>query len=154
MFDKRQFRSLVDRVTTEIGLYHPAATNLILGTAAQESRFGTYLRQIGGGPALGVFQVEPETESSIWHDYIVYRQSMIDSMLNILGLLGPDPLRLEGDLIYQIALCRIQYRRKPEPLPDEIDIEGLGRYWKTWWNTEAGKGTVKEFIDNYIRFVQ
>lgn len=36
------------------------AEDLVMGTAAQESRL-TYLRQLGGGPALGLWQMEPAT---------------------------------------------------------------------------------------------
>lgn len=61
-FDKNQFRSLILRVLTNVdpALCSDAAVNLLLGTAAQESEFGKYIRQIRG-PALGVFQMEPAT---------------------------------------------------------------------------------------------
>ncbi|HEV2650775.1 MAG TPA: hypothetical protein VGU69_05935, partial [Rhizomicrobium sp.] len=38
----------------------PVALNLLLGTAAQESG-GTYLAQYPTGPALGLWQIEPNT---------------------------------------------------------------------------------------------
>ena len=42
------------------------------GTAAVESRMGTYLRQIGG-PALGIWQVEPATHLDCWDNWLDYR---------------------------------------------------------------------------------
>ena len=59
-FNCLQFRDLITRVLKEVALYSPAAVNLLLGTAAQESGFGTYLRQVKG-PALSVFQIEEAT---------------------------------------------------------------------------------------------
>ena len=44
-----------------LDLWSPAAEDLVLGTAAQESGLA-YLRQIGGGPALGLWQIEPATQ--------------------------------------------------------------------------------------------
>ena len=40
-----------------------AAENLVLGTAAKESAMGQDLRQRGGGPALGIYQMEPATHT-------------------------------------------------------------------------------------------
>src|SRR5258706_9966058 len=48
-----------------IGLNSEAAINLLLGTAAQESNMGTYVKQTTG-PALGLFQCEPLTYDDIW----------------------------------------------------------------------------------------
>ena len=60
--NKNQFQNLIEKVLKEFGMYSESATNLLLGTAAQESRFGTYIKQING-PACGVFQIEPLTYS-------------------------------------------------------------------------------------------
>ena len=55
-FNKTQIEDLVERVLKEVDLYSESAVNLILGTIAQESRFGTYLKQVGSGIAKGVIQ--------------------------------------------------------------------------------------------------
>ena len=41
--------------------YTDDAINLVERTIAQESAYGKYRRQIGGGPALGISQIEPDT---------------------------------------------------------------------------------------------
>ena len=46
------------------------AENLLMGTAAQESALGEYIRQLGNGPALGIFQMEPETFDDIVRNYL------------------------------------------------------------------------------------
>jgi len=62
-FNVAQFKTLIERVLSELDpdLASPVAVKLLLGTAAQESRFGTFLHQLGGGPAKGAFQMEPAT---------------------------------------------------------------------------------------------
>ena len=50
-------------------------------------------------------------------------------------------------------MCRLKYRRDPEPLPEPDDIEGLGKTWKRVYNTHLGKGKVDEFVSNYYKYV-
>lgn len=62
-----QLRLYVIRPTLEkIELWSEAAENLLLGTTAQESHMGTYIKQVGKGPALGIYQMEPATHKDIW----------------------------------------------------------------------------------------
>ena len=70
MLDADQFTRLIIRPALKIiGLDFRAAEELLLGTALQESRL-TYLHQLGGGPALGLFQMEPGTHDDIWTNYL------------------------------------------------------------------------------------
>lgn len=152
MFDRGQFRELIEDVLHGLGLHSPGAVSLLLGTAAQESRFGTYLRQIGKGPALGVFQMEPATEQDIWKNYLHYHPDLVAKIKGVTGESGPGP-HLRWNLAYQVAMARVHYRRKNPPIPAWNNIEGLGAYWKQHYNTPIGKGTVEEFTSNYRRFV-
>ena len=64
-YDRDQFEDLIKRVLRGQNLPRKqSAIDLLLGTAAQESAFGTYLRQVNG-PALGAFQMEPATFKSV-----------------------------------------------------------------------------------------
>ncbi|KAF0118141.1 MAG: hypothetical protein FD149_866 [Rhodospirillaceae bacterium] len=77
MCDSAHFVTTVIRPTLlHLGLHSPAAEALLLGTAIQESRLGTYLRQTGGGPALGVYQMEPATHEDIWTNFLAYRPDL------------------------------------------------------------------------------
>lgn len=154
-FDLNQFRDLIIRVTNKQELCSFVSTNLLLGTAAQESAFGTYLVQCGGGPARGAFQMEvPVTEEDIWENYLSSRYYRRAAMVKICGVFSClNNGALEWNLAYQICMARLYYRRIKESFPDPDDIEGLAKYWKKWWNTEKGKGTVTEFITNYNYYV-
>ena len=52
-YDKSQFRDIVRTILHEIQLHSPEAEDIVVETCAQESQFGTYLKQLGGGPARG-----------------------------------------------------------------------------------------------------
>jgi len=60
---------------------------------------------------------------------------------------------MEWDLRLATIGCRLRYLKVKEPLPAQDDIHGMARYWKRWYNTSAGRGTVDEFIEKYHEFV-
>lgn len=133
-----------------------SAINLLMGTAAQESRFGKYLRQLHDGPALGVYQMEPATHHDIWQNYIRY-QGQLAERLSHLGYFGPATTdfdeQLVFDLRYATIMARLHYRRVPEALPPRDDVPALASYWKEHYNTHLGKGHTSEFRENYARFL-
>ena len=148
-------RNLVNSVLKQLNAeikYSIHAENLILGTAAQESAYGKYTVQIGGGPALGKFQMEEATHNDIWKNFLKYKPRLAKLVLSISGLTEPDFNALEKNDIYACAMCRVHYFRKKEPIPTTIN--GYAWYWKQFYNTSEGKGTISEFINNYIKYVK
>ena len=153
MINAKQLTELVIVPTLEyLGMNSDAAVNLMLGTLAQESAMGTYIKQIRG-PALGIYQMEPDTHQDIYESYLSYRPDLRFKLgLYTRGDHQP-PEQMITDLNYATAMARLQYFRRPEALPDAEDLVGLALYWKEYYNTIAGAGTIDEFIDNYKRYV-
>jgi len=151
MINSKQLRKYV--VVPELkrlGLHTKAAENLIMGTAAQESRLGEYLVQLGNGPARGIFQMEKATEKDIWVNYIKYKPNIRDKILQITTTKTPYYMdEIIWNLRYAVAMSRIHYLRVKEKLPDHDDVGALARYWKKYYNTSLGRGTTEEFIKNY-----
>lgn len=152
-----ELRQYIIRPTLQnLDLWSPAAENLLLGTAAQESQLGYYLVQ-RNGPALGIYQIEPATHRDVWTHYLSYRLPLADrvSKLTVSSpkLTVPDTM-LITNLAYTTAIARIIYQRAAQPLPPADDIEQLANYWKQHFNTPLGKGTVIEFIQNYKEYIQ
>lgn len=149
-----QLRELVVIPTLEwIVLYSLAAEQLVMGTAAQESKF-RHIKQLGEGPALGLWQMEPATHKDIWDNYLFYNQTLSS---RVGSMIGHYPLirvnNLIGNLYYACAMCRIHYRRVKSALPKAGDVEGMAKYWKIYYNTRLGKGTEAEYIANWNKFV-
>lgn len=138
-----------------LNLWSEAAENLLLGTAAQESALGTYIHQLGKGPALGIYQMEPNTHKDIHSNFLKYRDELRNKIANLAGYSpsGNAEDDLVGNLYYATAMCRVHYLRVPKPLPAANNIEGLAAYWKKYYNTPLGAGTEQQFIDNYKKYV-
>jgi hypothetical protein len=133
-----------------IDLWSVVAEDLVMGTAAQESRF-QYLEQLRG-PAIGLFQMEPATFQHLWKN-VIPRYPRIMRGLQGMTVNSPAPTEMAWNLRFAAAMCRVHYYAKPDPLPLTSDPRELGLYWKRHYNTFLGKGTVDEFVDNYKRYV-
>lgn len=131
-----------------IGLGSPAAEMLLIGTCAQESRMGLYRVQKGGGPALGIFQMEPNTAADIWASFLIYRESLareIRGMLAASDDLIP-PLRTND--LYACAMARVEFDRAKPPLPAFGDLDAMADYYLRFYN-RGGKATAAEFKTNF-----
>ena len=151
MIDPKQFRLLIVLPALEkIGLWSEEAENLVMGTAAQESRL-TYIKQLGKGPALGLFQMEPATHDDIWQNYLRYNLAWAANVRALAVTRNDRGFPTAGEMVwnmqYAAAMCRIHYRRQPGKLP--TTVKGMAEYYKAFYNTPLGAATVQEFITNY-----
>lgn len=149
MINLPQFIEYVIQPTlSRLNLGGRAAEELLLGTAIQESRVH-YLHQLGKGPAEGVFQMEPATHKDIWSNYLAYKPELARKV-NSLAIANTDGLQqMCANMYYAAAMCRVHYLRVPKALPAAGDLEGQADYWKEFYNTYLGAGTVEEYIENY-----
>lgn len=155
MLDCSQFRSLiVEPVLSKLRLYSKSAEELLVFTCAAESLGGTLLAQIKG-PALGIYQMEPNTYTDIWVNYIRARNQLATLMAIHFGCNKiPEIERLVYDLHYATAMSRIHYLRMPGSLPDAKDVEGIWDYYKKYYNTEKGKAKKEDAIKKYQDFIR
>lgn len=147
--NKEQFVELViNPVLDSLDLNSQAAQELLLGTAIQESGL-TYLCQLGGGPALGVFQMEPATHDDIWENFLAYKPDLAHKLQGT--AIKKHAMTMVGNLWYAAGMCRIHYYRVKEALPAAGDLESQAAYWKKYYNTSQGAGTVEHYIRNWQR---
>jgi hypothetical protein len=129
-----------------IGLYSEAAAELLLGTALQESRL-VYRKQLNGGPGRGLFQMEMATHDDIVKNYLNFRAKLKNSIQQLrFDIDGSAEKELTENDSYAAAMARIQYKRAPDALPVVGDVEGMAAYWKMYYNTPLGGGTVTQYI--------
>ena len=146
----RQFsQEIVKRALEYLGAYSKEAHILVLGTALTESEL-QYLRQIGGGPALGYFQMEPDTEQDIWENFLRHRKSLFKKVTDIIIPAMDIEQQLAFNPIYAACMCRIHYLRVKEPIPDADDTLALSRYWKDHYNTRNGSGSVDKAYKHFL----
>jgi hypothetical protein len=155
MIDVKQFKEFI--ITPALSMlqkYSDDAVELLLFTCAAESNGGTYVHQVGG-PALGIYQMEPATHQDIWVNYI-YGSGSLSSIINLnFNVNGKiDAGRMIYDLQYATIMARLHYSRFPEPLPDRNDVNAIFDYYKKYFNTPKGKATKAESIKKYKAFVK
>lgn len=142
----RDLRVFVIRPALEaIGLAGLPAEELLLGTAQQESGCGTRLVQ-AGGPALGVWQMEPGTHDDIWENFLQFRPELAGKLSSLLFTALPKAVQLVGNLYYACAMARIQYFRSPAPLPSAGDLPAQAAFYKLAYNTPLGAGSEVEYV--------
>jgi hypothetical protein len=94
--------------------------------------------------------MEPATYYDIWENYLDYRQELTNKIFKSIRVSRrPVSERLVWDFRLASIMCRLQYRRAPDAIPDKADIWAQAACWKKLYNTIQGSGTEQEFVDNY-----
>lgn len=130
-----------------IDLASDAAAELLLGTALVESRL-SWRRQLGNGPARGLFQMEMATHDDVWTNYLNYRAKLAAKVRALKSsALAAAESEVENNDLYAAAMARVLYKRAPAALPAAGDVEAMAAYWKQYYNTPLGKGTVGKYLE-------
>ena len=146
--DVADLRDVIRTSCNMLGLGGEPVEELLLATAMQESGCGARLTQMGGGPALGVWQMEPATHDDIWKNFLAFRAPLHASVAQlILPGIGRTE-QLKGNLYYACAMARVQYYRSPRPIPSLGDLEGYAELYKLVFNSNLGAATIEEFVGN------
>lgn len=150
MINAKQLREyVIIPALTDAGLDRSdAAVELLLMIAAHETQLGTYLKQVHG-PALGIYQMEPNTYHDILINYIGKRTDLHERLIKMNPSM--DERKLVSDLAFATVLARIFLLRIKEPIPS--DLHGKAAYAKKYWNTPAGKATEDDYYKAYQRYV-
>jgi hypothetical protein len=59
---------------------------------------------------------------------------------------------IHDDDAVAVTFARLHYLRVAEAVPD--DLRGQAGYWKRYYNTRLGKGTVEGYMDKFTRYVE
>jgi len=150
----KHFRECIVRpALDQLKLHMMNREELLVITCAQETLGGTYLKQSDSlgypkGPALGIYQEEPDTYRDCWNSFLRYHDTLI-------GRIDYSPVddmqRLVYDMRYATMMACLQYYRFSESIPD--DLEGMFRYYKKYWNTDKGGASITAVRKNYISFI-
>lgn len=140
--------AIIDPTLHHLDLYSPAASNLMLGTALVESGL-IHRRQIGGGPARGLFQIERATFEDVYGRYLRNRQRLL-ARANELLTIGDPWAQIETNDCFSCAIARVRYLYDPKPLPDANDIPALAEVWVRVYNA-GGAGTVEKFTQAWSK---
>ena len=136
-------KRIIEYTLKDLKMYSKDAALLVFRTGAAESGY-RHLEQVRG-PAVGFFQVEPDTINDTIDNYLKFRESKLNHLIKR-GLDLDDPVNSVLCSIYlQVAFCRYKYWRSPKPIPSGMVKQA--KYWKEIYNG-PGKGTIEHFVEN------
>lgn len=139
--DAKAFREDIIRPALKVcGVWSRSAENLLLGTALVESGL-RYLRQIGGGPAISPYQLEPSTiDDNIRYLNLYRNKDLKDKILAACYTeVFPPPESALWNLRYATLMARVKYIMIPDALPHHMDAFGMAEYHKRFYNTYLGE---------------
>ena len=143
---KKQIREIIEWGLKEMDLYSEDAVDLVYKTGNAETGY-RHLKQMGGGPAIGFWQVEPATLIDIMDNYVKYRPKLEKRLIS-LGFDRRDiEVRVMSNIALQAVFSRLKYKRDKYALPKSSDLEAQAKYWKRVYNTHLGKGTIEHFME-------
>jgi len=146
-----QVKPVLKEIEDLVGIKHTKeAEDLVLETICQESLKGHYIKQEAFEPFSdnrgGFSRVQIELRSAKWIMKYIKRKGfseLIDKFYN-------PKWSLQENLLWQdafpIMLCRLYYYSKRGAIPK--DLRGRAEYWKKYYNTKFGAGTVEKYIEN------
>ena len=142
-------REVIRPVLQSIGLWSENAERLVLGTACAESACGLWLVQLRDGPARGIFQMECATHDDLLINFLDFRPLLKEKI----GYWTKrfEASELVGNLNYAAAMCRVQYLRAPEEIPDTL--QGQAELYKLRYNTPLGASTPEKYIRAWQQFI-
>ncbi|MBI2784115.1 MAG: hypothetical protein HYX64_08605 [Gammaproteobacteria bacterium] len=142
-------RRVIRTALKQLGDWSPAAENLLLGTALQESGHSARLRE---GRRLGIYRISPAAHRAVWDKYLVGDPELASRVRGLAGQHGflCDPHgELATNLKYATAIAWMIYRRHGQNLPDAEDIAGLARHWHRHFHSRPS-GSAEDFVSSYL----
>jgi len=118
---------------------------MLIETACAETKLGLYKDPTPNGAGRGLCQCD----NIPFYDVIARTRSKhIKAVKNAFGinLYRVKHEQLNNNPLLAFIMCRLHYKLIPETFP--LTTIGRARYWKTHYNTSAGKGTVEHFVDS------
>ena len=101
-----------------------------------------------GGPALGLYQMEPATHSDIWANFLAYRQELAGRIGRVMWARGDTgAAQLVANLAYATVMTRVHYLRVPTAIPKTAWEQA--KYWSDFYNTAAGRGTIDHYLSEW-----
>lgn len=141
---------IIRPILKDMNLWSQEAEDIMIGTAIHESDGLKRIRQYDGGPALSYFQMEPATLFDLYENFLKYRPEWMEKLNGYQAPAFSLTENLTMNVAFAVAAARIQYFRVPESIPKTN--EGQAAYWKKYWNTNKGKGTVEKYLSDLKRF--
>jgi len=140
--DKNEAVDIANRVVTVFGGGNKAL-RLLLETACAETHLGTFADRHPYKLGVGITQFDQialdDLQKRVRSRHRRLLKQEFGYSLNEIVLAD-----LADDAVLAFALTRLKYLLVPEPIPETLI--GRAAYWKKYFNTDAGKGTTRDYL--------
>ena len=161
----KDLRELVVRPTLEqLNEWSPAAENLLLGTAAQESQLG-FIIHTSDVKGAGLYRISEFTHTQVWDEFLVTDPELASRMRGLASqqqFLKFPHHELITNLGYATGIAWMIYKRNDLPLLDENSILDLASCWQKNYSTRdtshhktppCSETEMNKFAHNYRKLV-
>lgn len=126
------------------------AITMLLETAAQETHLGQYRDPTPNGAGRGLFQCDKIAFID------VQRRARLNDINAVQQSFGFDiravqHAALDSSPLLAAVFARLFYKLIPDAFP--ADLPGRAAYWKRFYNTFDGRGTVDDYMLNAKRYL-
>ena len=147
---KEQLAQTIEAVHERLSIVPKGSADhvaLLMETSAVESSRGYIVRQVGG-PARGIFQMEPTTERCMRSWLKDNFPRVHDEVMAFYDKKKSPEWNLTHNVPYNVAMSTAYYwRRMGDSLAGNITtLEDRAKVWKTHYNTYLGKGSIAGYI--------
>ena len=126
------------------------ATYLLMGTCATETDFGNHKDTSEFRHGSGLMQIDRIAFEDTKKRTSTILKAMIKNSFWIdLDLCTYE--MLEYNAFLSVLFARLFYMLIPEKIPDTMDLQAT--YWKTYYNTRKGKGTIEDYITKSKKYI-
>jgi hypothetical protein len=127
------------------------AVMLMLETAAAETQYGTMVDPTARGAGRGLFQCDDLP----FYDTVRRTPPVILARIRVafgIDLTKVEPKDLDYSPLLSAIICRLFYLLRPGSIP--ATIEERAAYWKKFYNTRLGRGTIEHYLTSAKRHVK
>jgi hypothetical protein len=125
-------------------------------TAVVESGGGRWDKQIGGGPAVSYWQIEPVTAEDVYYRYLSTRKSLKDRVEKFSGVSQVEKGQMREVLLknpkFAACIARLVYGMDKGSIPVSKGWEGHAEYWKKAYQKGGSQGlSAKKALEVFRR---
>jgi len=147
--NREHLENEVEDVCNNLGSKPKLSAQMLMETCGAETQLGTFPDRHPEKLGVGAFQFDQIALDDLQKET---DQRHKDKVLALWDY-DLDAVELK-DLAFDVKLaaicCRLKYMRIPDAIP--TNYMDRASYWKRFYNTEAGKGTVEHYLEAVERF--
>ena len=145
MIDEAKFLKIVKIVCDCLGYgANDNADELLPETAKAETRLGLVKDKTILNVGVGLMQFDEIGFEDTKQRCLKYKDRILDRLKIDISKVKLNHLAYNP--LLSVLFTRLKYRLIPQEIP--TDVEGRAKYWKRYYNTSAGAGTILHYLQN------